>query len=195
MCPSRTRSNQLVADSSQHVPRFPSVGCLLLHRRRHCRRRRQGQLGLAWAAKHASTSHTARPCRTDGTTTAAVVIASARDHATAIGLSRSPLSDAVASQMYQRLALASPTARPRRQRDSPRLCLSMHALLRWRLRSSSRKSSCPVLVPQLARRQQASAAGAPDWHHSSAEAEAAALAAVAAAAARRRASRCRRRAS
>ena len=110
------------------------------------------------------------------------MIASVRGHATAIGLPRSPLSGAVASQMHQQVALASPTARPRRQRDSPRLYLWTHALLRWRLRSSSRKSSCPVLVPQLAPRRQASAAGAPDYRHSSAEAEAAASAAAVAAA-------------
>ena len=143
-------------------------------------------------------SPTTRPWRTGaspgGTTTAVVVIASARGHATAIRLSRSPLSGAVASQMHQQLALASPKARPRRQRDSPRRCLWTHALLRWRLRSSSRKSSCPVLVP-LPRRRQASAAGAPDCRHSSAEAEAAASAAAVAAAAHRRASRRRRMAS
>lgn len=141
------------------------------------------------AALAAAAWHTTRPCRTgatsDGTTTAgvAVVIVSARGHATAItGLVRSPLSDAVASQMHPPLALASPTVRPRSS-------LLTRAQLRWRLRSSSRKSSC--LVPVLARRQQASAAGAPDCRHSSAEAEAEASAA----AAHRRASRRRRRES
>ena len=132
--------------------------------------------------------HTTRPCRSgatsDGTTTAgvAVVIVSARGHATAItGLVRSPRSGAVASQMHPPLALASPTVRPRSS-------LLTRAQLRWRLRSSSRKSSCPVPV---ARHQQASAAGAPDCRHSTAEAEAEASAA----AAHRRASRRHRRES
>ena len=110
------------------------------------------------------------------------MIVSARGHATAItGLVRSPRSGAVASQMHPPLALASPTVRPRSS-------LLTRAQLRWRLRSSSRKSSCPVPV---ARHQQASAAGAPDCRHSTAEAEAEASAA----AAHRRASRRHRRES